>query len=377
MSKKIFIVVLCVIFISCIKNKSTTKVTGGTYVGDSPLFGGVVAITPYNDSSEVLGNCTASIVSHNTLLTAAHCVVFEAEGKIVLAKQVEVMFVIFDDKFTAKTAKSSKIFYNEYYNLLNGETKANDVALVVFDDNTFSELTPISLYPDAIELGSTVALVGYGCETVTKEVFENGVSKKTVQCADVGPGEKRILNKRAGVNKVTSGGCLYDMVQVSQEKFKADSEIDKPTGLDVAANRGDSGGPLLNFPNGGFHSPEDLFLIGVASYIWINKADELISCYADPLSKLNFKFISEVVSNYGAKIPGINMYVGMIELNGKVRVVEKQRKNIYNEKMPDTPFTINRIQSGSQYCQSTGSMSGIKSCWDSLTLLEKTKLTWQ
>ena len=374
MSKKIFMVVLCCILVSCTKNKSITKVVGGQNVDGEIAFAGVVPIVTFAADDKGIENCTASVISHNTLLTAAHCFAAEHEGKMRVATLVVAWITDFDSQKIV-SVQSRKFFYHPNYDLNNhiGSSSVNDIALVVFDDNTF-KLPLLTLSSKTAAIGSDVTLVGYGCKTETKEVqFEDGETKNMINCVDQGDDGLK-LEKRAGINKVSQGGCYSSMVQVSQMKALADSEIETATGIDVSASVGDSGGPLLKFP---INEPKDLIINGVCSYVNGEHVDGRFSCYANPIIDSNYQFLSKIVNENGAIIPGINMYVGMIELNGKVRVVEKQRENIYNEKMPDTPFTINRIQSGGQYCQSTGSMSGIKSCWDSLTLLEKTKLTWQ
>ena len=76
---------------------------------------------------------------------------------------------------------------------------------------------------------------------------------------------------------------------------------------------------------------------------------------------------------HGAYIPGINMSVGVIELNNKVRVVEKKYKNVYNSGLQRVPFTVKSFNG-----RAVTTISKLESIWTGInTLEERQNLIWQ
>lgn len=377
------LVVLCIVlgfcFESCTKNSSSEiKVTGGKDAENQVWGFGVVRIgmwfdTLDEDGSPRGGYCTASVVSHNTLLTAAHCVTDEtSDGSLVSAVKVVADYKISQDQQKFYRSEFEGVGYNRSYKNAFEQEKGEkykpsspyDMAIVKFADNTFKDIVPLQIASQTVGYDSEVISIGYGCKT---EVRKEG-NWNIVDCAKE---DSRSL-KRWGYTTLTkSTYCPATTIQVSQKNPTADSLITNPTGQDVAINHGDSGGPLLEFFNGRWS------IAGVCALMQGLYKKNKESCYSNPRLQDNYSFLYRAVQKLGAYIPGIHMSLGVIELNGKIRVVEKLYSNAYNQGVVQIPLTLAFIKSSSQSCSSLKSIEDLKTCWSKFRLHERTTTKWQ
>lgn len=297
-----------------------------------------------------LMSCSASIISHNAILTAAHCV-----------KQGVDQYV----RLNSSDIKAKYITYNTKLNTLSYSTAMYDIAVVVFADNSFKSIsTPIQIVPDVPAAGTQVRLVGWGCMTRVSSGTQDGY-----RISECNPSQTQLV-KRTGTNTIVANDqqCPQNTLQIVQKTAKEDSQISTPSGTDVIGSPGDSGGPLLL-------TSDTTKLVGVASaannYYMNNRA----TCYAiptwKPSSAANLDVLQKAVSEGGAYIPGINLSVGVIAVGKKLRVVEKQYKNVYNSKVADTPFTLSSLGS-----TSITSISELKNAWNNLSISNRTKVSW-
>jgi hypothetical protein len=154
------------------------------------------------------GICTGSIVSHKAVLTAAHC-------------------TLSNGTYRVRGGFGSQKLTTVRINFGPGEVAdPNDISLLVFSDNTFSEehVIPIA---DSVRTGDAATLVGYGCDNLSTET---------------GAGVKRV-----GTNQVARlSAYVYFYTPVTPSNYR---------GIIGPSNRagscpGDSGGPALKQVNG-------------------------------------------------------------------------------------------------------------------------------
>lgn len=366
--KLILVCFLSLTFLQCRKLDSDIKVTNGIKVNYDKWADPIERLYLYKknaNGNELEGACTASIVSHNTVLTASHCVLGVKTIKVLIFNR---------EKLKSNYISAIKFYKHSSYNRGN-DGKANttsvyDVAVVIFPDNTFKDVKPLEISSTNVPVGSSVMLIGYGCYTL-KQIEQlpwiytpwgqryGGGTRDLVRCDN-----SRWFDKRYGFNTVANTDfCLNGMVQVNEKQVKVDSDIQDPTGKDVSASSGDSGGPLLAKLGSNYS------IVGVASYVNGLYENGKQSCYANPLNASNIQFFKSAVK-LGAYIPGINIGVGVIEINGKLRIVDKMYDNIYNRNI-QSPKTVLSL-SGT----AINSKTSLESIWDRYSLEQKTKLSW-
>ena len=364
--------IFCFQVSSCKKITSETKVTGGLDAENKLWALGVVRIhTKYSPTDskddEYWTSCTASIVSHNTLLTAAHCITDKTDdNKLIETTDIRVDYKTSENQTEFTSAYYEKFMWNNENfksDTLNFSDFVYDIAVIKFPDNTFKHIKPLVIAPYTVDVGSSVVVIGYGCIT---DVFTKD-GKKSIDCKK----EDSDSLKRYGYTIVTqSNYCNNEEIQLTQTNPIADSEIDNPTGKNVAGDSGDSGGPLLT------KIKDEWYICGIYSYKNVTIKTNRYSCYVNPLFQTNFELLYHAINQIGVNIPGINISVGVIELGGKVRVVEKQYDNIYTKGIKDTPFTITSIRSYSKQCSQIKSSGDLWSCWQSFYLKEKEASQW-
>jgi V8-like Glu-specific endopeptidase len=181
--------------------------------------------------------CTGSFVGPNTLLTASHCV---RAGSKVFVKRYE-------------TTSIKVIEHPES----TDEVEPNDLAIVMFADNTATKWTRLSAQPP--KRGDEVQMIGYGSCTTW-----DGADTGTRRCM--------------GKNKISS--------------FSDDDMIRTARSAGVAVSPGDSGGPMFN---------GDETIVGVASGGYAGSS----SLHVNVFLPANVKFLQDTVRRHGAIICGL------------------------------------------------------------------------
>ncbi len=273
---------------SCKQSGSKTSVVGGEQTDAYPA---VVEIKLTPQGSTGTNICTASIVSPNTLITAAHCflgpskVSTEINGHQVVARQYMVN-PEYDDNDIAK------------YRF--------DVAVIVFDNTPFASIFPLFINADKAVKNTEVRMVGYGCHTKFSEDTNRIVCdhsqadyKRTGTSVITSLNNIPIVDTtQAGLGK-NSPACTYGLIELETTTNTSDADINEVITSGNIVSPGDSGGPLL------LKSSPQVF-IGVASRTMKASKDsrKMTSCYA-PFSKDNLKFLKEAEIKLGANIPGV------------------------------------------------------------------------
>ncbi len=132
---------------------STFAIVGGRLISDSEQPS-VVQISVYTENDDI-GSCTATQISSNTILTAAHCVYHEEylkNGDVYQIYNINSKVVAFANKHV--------FIHPEYSKLSDREKSKHDLAIVYFPDANFKNISPISF--QLPHKDSKLTLVGYG-----------------------------------------------------------------------------------------------------------------------------------------------------------------------------------------------------------------------
>lgn len=199
---------------------------------DSSIIGGKAVVAGSAFANTTVGlfdvklgsSCTASILSNQFLVTAAHC---------VDTSKASDLRVIFGLKISAKGTIVRKVsgleFHKRFLNARSLEKDFADIAIVKFEGGLPAGYRPARLLSDVsrIKDGATVGLVGYG--------HNNGVAKSG------------------------SGILRYVTVKIDNAAF-AQTEVSVDQTQGKGACQGDSGGPAYIIDKDG-----KLSLFGVTS----------------------------------------------------------------------------------------------------------------
>ena len=193
--------------------------------------------------------CTGSIISHNTVLTAAHCLVKPSASHSFLNQTIDVLPfggisneepIVLSEKFPIhanvhpnyiqayqskdEMSEDMKYFIDDRY----------DIGVLVYENGTFSNIKPITISKNEIDYSKDFFAVGfgkYGTGNTTFSDFLDGLSGK----------EPFDLQKREGT-------IMLDKKSSEAQPFFLVSEntnVGSPTRY-AQILEGDSGGPLLD-----------------------------------------------------------------------------------------------------------------------------------
>lgn len=213
-----------------------------------------------------IGGCTATFVSHNTLLTAAHCVGNRNRTTGLVAGQIRLP--------KNGNATSLKVYANPKHGSQFDsrgnriEVDENDLVVAIFPDNTAPATMPIHL--QRTKIGDTFTIVGYGGYIWS-------------------PPRGSPTTKRKGTNRILS--FADDMINSTGFTGPKSAGAD---GTNVSVAPGDSGGPLFI----------DGELAGIAS--GGGPADGT-SVHSSLQYQENINFLKKMVAEQGAIIPGVEL----------------------------------------------------------------------
>jgi secreted trypsin-like serine protease len=247
--------------ISCGRNEeqSNLDVVNGILAADGE-FPAVVQIKA-KLNAQTWATCSSSIVSDNTILTAAHCI--EESGRML--NEIYAL-VPKDGVIDQRRAHLAKIHPRYRYTMT-----PYDVAVLVFADETFADVEPLSVASEAPAVSDEITIVGFG---------------KSNHYDPQSGGKKRY-----GKNTITQVGETLDFVGMTKP-------IGDGTGIDVLNSQGDSGGPLLWKGD----------IAGISSSVDYKPGQ--VPTLAGHYRNVNYpeikSFFQSMVSNHGARINGLS-----------------------------------------------------------------------
>lgn len=178
--------------------------------------------------------CTGTIIAHNTVLTAAHCVHKAKEQKIN---------IVFDTKITSNNIlKATKIIVHPEF-VMNDEVIKNDLALVQFE-GSLPENKKI------IEVNSINDL----SSEITSDVHIAGMGHNIIKPFKMGAG-----TLRESVLSNQTFNLDYDVFKLDQSK-------------DTGVCQGDSGSGVFTIMN------DQIYLVGVTSAVDTAKNKKKADC---------------------------------------------------------------------------------------------------
>ncbi len=244
--RPIFVLLAVSFFVSCTKKTdSSTKIAGGKHLTleSSDTVKGVFPII--TDST---GLCSATAVSHNTAITAAHCSNTNNSTIVNNREKITATQVIMHPQYAPQSSDYS-----------------SDVALLIFPDNSFSEY--FSIKASQAQIGDDIVLVGYS------------------PAANDDPTKG---DKRWGRNTISS-------LEFNTDALVSIASIDHNS---VGVTGGDSGGPLF----------VNCEIAGVASRSsspdFATPGQE--GLHTDILSQQNASWLRDLVATTSAKICGLD-----------------------------------------------------------------------
>ncbi len=324
MNKGFFVIVGLVFFVcfcSCKSDKtgSNPKIVNGIEDKNN-LYPSVVLFSLYQETTKktaegisnsvVDGKCSASVISHNTLLTSAHCLYYDtalpggetvtditvklSSGKKVLAKSFyyNKTYIEYRDREGGAVGEGNE---NEQENLK--EASPYDIGVVVFDNNVFSDIKPLKISNRTLEKGTKLQLVGYAPETTIGET-EDTESITGTSVVVFSKNDKKV--RRYGTsNSIQTSVCANGMLGFKSPFKNAYIEEEKridPPGINSTTWYGDSGGPALLYD-------DQSLIVGVHSYIdSVSNYKDLIGCDTT-FSKDIVKWLKNINDTTDAVIP--------------------------------------------------------------------------
>ncbi len=283
--------ICCVFFLfSCKTNRADSGLNIINGIDDTdnkyPAVLRIITETIFSEesgSSSSHSGCSASVISHNTLLTASHCF-YDALGDLAKYKSLkDVKIEIKTSLPSGKTVKTERFYSNDSFEKYNSmvdytkelDTKAyeylglashNDVGIVVFEDNTFSEITPLKISNQNVKEGTSVVIVGYAPRTDYKKITDNDdpdFGKFYLDDFDDSDLQGLSIIRRYGSAVVQKNDrCVEENLSfkthLKNASYDPKNRVD-PVGVNSAVYCGDSGGPTLLSDN-------QNLIVGVTSY---------------------------------------------------------------------------------------------------------------
>lgn len=203
-----------IILFGCKPLQSKPLVMNGIVVPHESYPSVVLLSTEFTDDTgfQATSTCTGTAISHQLVLTAAHCI-----------NTVNKTYWV--NSSTKKSVAAENFFVHPNYNRNKRSSMhgANpyDIAVIVFNPDTFKDISPLATKPPSI--GDTIQFIGFGRNN-------QGKDKEQIDSTGV---------KRVGTNKVLNfiNSNIYFEGIAWDDKLQENSQS--------SSAPGDSGGPLF------------------------------------------------------------------------------------------------------------------------------------
>ncbi len=320
-----FYLLFAVLFIfsltSCKSISSKNYVGNGIEDNDNHYPAVLEIFSDTGEGFDPENHCTSSVISHNTLLTASHCLADidqPSEGEnctIKSSKKVKVILPSGKEVFSKNYYLNTK-FMNTYiktvcqdmypnmtdqeFQTVHNTNLRSDIAIVVFDDNTFSDISPLKISNKKVQVGDKVQLVGYAYPIilVDKSIYDGEVKVKDEVAYNQIYDKKYEHVKRYGFTTVKENlFCGYELFEIGSpiENRAVNSPNKKdPPGVNATIELGDSGSPVLSYKN------QNLILGLPSEKVRVNKEDH--TCILT-FEKENIDWLKKINKETDAIIP--------------------------------------------------------------------------
>ena len=253
-----FFVFLTLTVQSCKTSDSTPKIVNGIEDKDNK-YPSVVRILVYEKDNidKVMLGCSGSIISHNTIVTAAHClrdISHDDQEKLKIkvrlnsGKDIMAKGFYFHDK------------YEQIYQFSSIDATIYDVGILVFEDHSFDGIPPVKIsnYPLTVpgykRDDIKIQLVGFAGQTDYVETVDAESGKKQISIVSVDTKDETSTNiRRYGANTLKrSVVCPEEAFEIHTVAKNASldpkNRVD-PEGSSSVSWNGDSGGAVLLWKN--------------------------------------------------------------------------------------------------------------------------------
>ena len=248
--KLTFFIFISLFFSSCGDEKNTRANDNATTSPDDPIFclnlvnglattkfPSVVAIM--RQEGNLYSLCSGTFISHNTLVTAAHCIDDSTMGGVFYIPGHYIKYI---NNEWEQRVTPLKALHNENAILYSGGSQSIqmsdsvvDLAILIFPDNTAPATTP--LLGRTLTEGESVTVIGYGKTSTTNPDLNTPVVRRY--------GQNEAILEPSGIFKQY---VLKEGLVATIGRSETDTSSVKSCSLstDSQAAEGDSGGPLFS-----------------------------------------------------------------------------------------------------------------------------------